>query len=300
VWHHARVPDPMLCRSHANYASTPLASFYLLHLENWVEPFPRHWHDEWGIALIERGVNRFWYQGGWHEAPQGSIIVVPPGEIHDGGLAADPWSERMSYVSVDAMESIVRACSDRPERLAFASPIIHDTALAAELRRLHHTLSTSPPADALEAAELPIQVMGALFTRHGRLQTNASRRGEAAAVARAKQFMREFISTPITLSAVSGAAGLSQFHLIREFRKRVGLTPHAYLKQLRVTLAQRLLHTSDTIADVALAAGFSDQAHLTREFRKTLGLTPGAFRRAHTRSQMRVTLSPSRRRHVRA
>lgn len=50
--------------------------------------------------MINEGVNRFWDRGGWHEAPAGSIIVVPPGEIHDGGLARAPWSERMAYIAI--------------------------------------------------------------------------------------------------------------------------------------------------------------------------------------------------------
>jgi len=280
-----RVNTVMPNQSRARYASTAISPLYLLELENWTEAFPRHWHDEWGIAVIEQGVNRFWYRRGWHEAPRGSIIVVPPGEIHDGGLRREPWSERMSYVPVEAMESIVQAMSERKQSLTFAHPVIHDEALAAELRSLHRILSTAPPADLLESGELPLRVIATLLERHGRLETDLPRRGEAAAIERAKQFMRDRMSSPITLPDVAQAAGLSPYHLVREFGRRVGVTPHAYLKQLRITLAYRLLRAGDSIADIALASGFSDQAHLTREFRRTLGLTPGVFRKAHATSR---------------
>jgi AraC-like DNA-binding protein len=64
------------------------------------------------------------------------------------------------------------------------------------------------------------------------------------------------------------------FQLMRAFQHRVGLPPHAYLKRLRITRAQRLLREGLSIADAAPAAGFWDQPHLTLEFGRTLGMTP--------------------------
>jgi transcriptional regulator GlxA family with amidase domain len=48
----------------------------------------------------------------------------------------------------------------------------------------------------------------------------------------------------------------------------------------RVKRAKELLRgTSTSIAEIALACGFSDQSHLTRVFSKTFGISPGAWRR---------------------
>ncbi len=45
-------------------------------------------------------------------------------------------------------------------------------------------------------------------------------------------------------------------------------------------VAKELLSRSDlSIADVALAVGFSDASQLNRMFRKLIGVTPTAFRR---------------------
>lgn len=84
-------------------------------------------------------------------------------------------------------------------------------------------------------------------------------------------------SLRITLPELACRVSLTTFQLIRAFRHHVGLPPHAYLKQLRITRAQRLLREGLSIADAALAAGFSDQPHLTREFGRTLGMTPGRY-----------------------
>jgi len=65
------------------------------------------------------------------------------------------------------------------------------------------------------------------------------------------------------------------------FRGETGLPPHAYLNQLRVRLARRLLDRGVTPAEVAAAVGFADQAHLTRHFKRVVGVPPGSYQREH-------------------
>jgi AraC-like DNA-binding protein len=74
--------------------------------------------------------------------------------------------------------------------------------------------------------------------------------------------------------------GLSQFHLIRAFKNSVGLSPYQYVLSARISVAKELLSNSDrSIADVALAVGFTDSSQLNRVFLKLIGVTPTAFRR---------------------
>ncbi len=57
-----------------------------------------------------------------------------------------------------------------------------------------------------------------------------------------------------------------------------GLAPHAYLVQLRLARARRLLADGLSPAETAAALGFADQSHLGRWFRRAYGLTPAAYR----------------------
>jgi AraC-like DNA-binding protein len=45
-------------------------------------------------------------------------------------------------------------------------------------------------------------------------------------------------------------------------------------------VAARLLESEQSLAGLALAAGFADQSHLTRAFKQYSGLTPQAYRRS--------------------
>ena len=82
-----------------------------------------------------------------------------------------------------------------------------------------------------------------------------------------------------SLDELAVTAGVGKFRLVRLFRERTGLSPHAFQLASRVRLARRLLERGEPIAEAALAAGFTDQSHLHRHFRRTLGFTPAQYQR---------------------
>jgi len=67
-------------------------SDYLSPLRLMEEGFPRHGHEEWGIAVqsFTQGVHRFWLQGGVHsDGPGSDHSWYLPAEVHEGGLDKD-------------------------------------------------------------------------------------------------------------------------------------------------------------------------------------------------------------------
>jgi AraC-like DNA-binding protein len=60
----------------------------------------------------------------------------------------------------------------------------------------------------------------------------------------------------------------------------LGLSPHRWLLNRRIALAQRLIYESATpLNEVAVSCGFADQSHLTRVFLRNVGSSPAAWRR---------------------
>jgi AraC family transcriptional regulator len=58
--------------------------------------------------------------------------------------------------------------------------------------------------------------------------------------------------------------------------------PYRYLIERRIRRAEILLAEEDrSIADIALAVGFSNQSHFTTQFSRFLSLTPTAYRARH-------------------
>jgi len=85
---------------------------------------------------------------------------------------------------------------------------------------------------------------------------------------------------PTTLADIAGAAHLSRFHLVRLFRQVYGRTPHAYLQEKRLMVAERLLARTDLdLEEVATRAGFGNRWSLFRQLRRRRGRSGDAMRR---------------------
>jgi len=83
----------------------------------------------------------------------------------------------------------------------------------------------------------------------------------------------------ISLETLAKLAGISSFYFCRLFKQSMGVTPHQYTIQRRVTLAKQLLEQADLgIAEIALLSGFSHQSHLSRHFKRIVGVSPNKFR----------------------
>jgi len=81
---------------------------------------------------------------------------------------------------------------------------------------------------------------------------------------------------------LADAFGLSRRSLYRLFAE-TGSTPHRWLANLRLDLAQQWLHdptsTHRSVCQVAFAAGFNDSSHFARLFKRRFGRPPGSARR---------------------
>ncbi|MDD2534714.1 MAG: AraC family transcriptional regulator [Eubacteriales bacterium] len=84
----------------------------------------------------------------------------------------------------------------------------------------------------------------------------------------------------ISVAEVAGYVFLSQGYFTRAFRDETGLSPMAFLMQIRVEHACKLLEKNDIkVSGVADAVGFSSPQRFNAAFRKHIGSTPMEYRR---------------------
>jgi AraC-like DNA-binding protein len=95
-----------------------------------------------------------------------------------------------------------------------------------------------------------------------------------------QKMMQDRYGEQLTLEEIGRLVGLTPFQLIGLFKRTIGLTPHAYLTQVRLKAAIREMRRGAGIAQAALAAGFYDQSALTNHFKRAYGITPLQWVRA--------------------
>jgi AraC family transcriptional regulator len=84
------------------------------------------------------------------------------------------------------------------------------------------------------------------------------------------------------VSCLAMLVGLSSSYFTRVFKLRAGMGPAHYVRVRRIERAKRMMRESrNSLAQIAVACGFSDQPHLSRLFRRHVGVTPGEWRRCH-------------------
>lgn len=92
-------------------------------------------------------------------------------------------------------------------------------------------------------------------------------------------FVKENIDRPMFRDELSDIACLSPSRFHAGFLEATGLSPMAYVTQLRLRKAQELLLGSVTaVHEIALAVGFCDPFHFSRTFSKHVGLSPSGYR----------------------
>jgi AraC family transcriptional regulator len=100
-----------------------------------------------------------------------------------------------------------------------------------------------------------------------------------AALQRIEDHIAAHLDSPLDIDELAAIVRMSSSHFTRSFHRSVGITPHRYVIQNRVTRARELLTTTNLpLTEIALTTGFSDQSHFSRRFHEIVGIPPGAFR----------------------
>jgi AraC-like DNA-binding protein len=244
------------------------------------QTFSRHAHEGFAVGVIESGALGFVYRGENVVAPAGAINLAIPDEPHTGHAALESgWSYRMFYLDAGLLRQAAAEISGKPHGMPYFRPgVLFDEDLAQSLRGLHVALELET-AYTLEHQSRLLSILTQFIRRHAhRAPAMGPVRREHQAVARARDYLESHYADNPSLQQLAAAAYLSPFHLIRVFQYELGLSPHAYLTQVRVRHARSLLAQGQPIVSVANATGFSDQSHLTRHFKRILGVTPGQYR----------------------
>lgn len=96
----------------------------------------------------------------------------------------------------------------------------------------------------------------------------------------ALQYLSDHVQQPFSLLQMAQALSVDRFHLEKNFKKEVGITPYRYLLIKRLNLARTLLSQGCSVDEACAGAGFNDYSNFIRTFKKHTGTTPAAYARA--------------------
>jgi len=207
-------------------------------------------------------------RGGRSRYAGGSLHFHAAGDAHSGAVG----ERGARCFSIFPARSLADRLDDAAGTLGHGEWPRHVASLAG---RCHRGFHARDAASDLECEAAALELLAAVLRMGTPRET-----GTPSWLLSARDYLHAHANRPIMLSELSQVAGVHPVHLVRVFRRRLGVTPAEYARQLRLEIACRALaETDQPIVEVALEAGYSSQAHMTSAFRAQLGSTPAAYRR---------------------
>ncbi|WP_263986913.1 helix-turn-helix transcriptional regulator [Pseudomonas azerbaijanorientalis] len=243
--------------------------------------FDRHYHLDFHIGFVTEGIQRHRSKGESFLLGPGRIALMPPGEIHDGASeGGGAYTLKTFRLSQALIADMTEEISGQPRELELTSVLLEDPRLVGNLRALHEAMQQAVGPGSLALQTQWFTLLERLLCQ-SRTITPESIPGSLSALqwSRVRDYCFSHIDQRISLDDLAGLCGLGRFPFLKQFKRTIGMTPHAWLLRLRLERACGLLSRSgQPIVDVAHAVGFYDQSHFNRAFRQAFGVAPSRYR----------------------
>ena len=111
-----------------------------------------------------------------------------------------------------------------------------------------------------------------------------ARADDSLGVGAVLQELRSNLAREQTLDSMARLARMSKRTFVRRFKAATGTTPHRWLQNERVRLAQEQLEASESsLEEIAAGVGFGDAQILRLHFKRVVGTSPSAYRKRFAR-----------------
>lgn len=122
----------------------------------------------------------------------------------------------------------------------------------------------------------------AYVVRHIVLDQRTAQAGLAAAasdqrIAGAVKAIHTSFHAALDLATLAKEAGMSRSRFVEHFKRLVGTSPHNYLVNYRIGVAQQLLARRLPVKTVAQRVGYETSASFCAKFKEIVGVSPGAW-----------------------
>lgn len=226
------------------------------------------------LQAMPRWLQAQWQAGAWLAANCTGTFVLAETGLLDHRAATTTWwlanRFRSRYPTVDLQ---LRSVLTESERLicagASASYLLQTVRIVACFcgAAIASQTARSLLIDVSQTSQVPYLPLLAEYAHTDSL------------VHRAQNWLAANLANEVRMSELAAALAVSDRTLIRRFRAALNQSPLAYLQDIRLEAARRLLESGDQSVEVIAAqVGYRDTSSFSRLFRERIGLSPGAYR----------------------
>ncbi|WP_294483469.1 helix-turn-helix domain-containing protein [uncultured Ruminococcus sp.] len=229
----------------------------------------QHFHEEWELVYCTGGQGRFEFEDSTIEYTTGDLVIIPPHVVH-----ANNSEEGFTNIHINITDATFN----------FKEPLlISDDAE-------QHIMGGFK--DAFYFFNSDINSRQSIMAAFGDLIVNyviafSKTKPLRDVVDEIKSnIMQNFTDCDYELDSYLRSIPFSYDYLRKLFKSEMGMTPHSYLTNLRIHMAEKLLCSPDTveqnISEIAYICGYSDSLYFSRVFKKNFGCSPKNYAAMHS------------------
>ena len=247
---------------------------------------PMHYHAEIELLQISEGKIKCITQNHTVDAYAGDIIFINEGIPHSTQVPVGTLHRLIQFRA----ESISPVYGTGYNMSRFLRRTANDcivlkkgtdvcTEMTDILNKMHEELNTC-----ISAYETYIKgymtIMIGILSRYNIIQTFTYNNESMQKILPVVNYTDMNFHKDISLESICHKFSINKSYFCRMFKKATGRTFVEYLNFVRVTEAERLLHSmSESITDISLECGFSGVSYFNRVFKNIIGCTPSEYRK---------------------
>lgn len=93
------------------------------------------------------------------------------------------------------------------------------------------------------------------------------------------EYIKKNVGQKFNLDSLAKSFYLSKYHLIRIFKKEMGVTPNQYYIQAKMRIIKSKIFNVQSETNLAVNLNLSDQSHLCKLFKKQMGISIQAYKK---------------------
>ncbi len=264
--------------------------------------YPDHKHTSMEFQYCASGVLPLWIDGEYYELAAGEAVVIKSGCYHrtdemPGDCEFFVFHFDLESKEIQAAFQLLDSPLLRPGIGQEADPLIanwvdrflleHAEALEAEHAQQERETEAEAAGRELFLLRIHsrllefISILGEQIMRQAANRPQLQVQPSQANLAReAAHLIEKGYMAQLHISELAQRLGVHRSYLYDCFHKVYGMSPRAYINQLRARQAKLLLlDTAHPVEEIAARLQFSSSAHFCRFFRQMTGMSPAQFRR---------------------
>ncbi len=210
------------------------------------------------IHAVSEGKGRVLTDGRCYEVGPGEAFLILPDQVVTYSAdQEDPWV--YSWIGFDG------ALANRFSELPVVFP------LSASWIREMLDISSEDMRECLISSVL-LRMYASLFG--GKTVKNEY-------VKEVRDYIRALYMQDLHVEEIAGKMNLNRRYLSRLFKEKTGSTIQAFLIEVRMEEARRLLSSGKTVGEAAVLCGYQDQFNFSKIFKRKYGVSPLHWKKNH-------------------